>query len=131
MPFYCWKDEDSGERGEVFLTVGQMIDATVDEGRGSGFRFRLEDGRIVTRDLRAEHGGFKNTSGNWPMKSDAAGVAADQVDEARAHSESIGIPTDFTPDGRAIFRSRQHRKRYCEAIGLYDRNGGPGDPQRR
>ena len=36
-----------------------------------------------------------------------------------------------TRDGRAIFNSRAHRKRYCESIGMFDRNGGYGDPQRR
>jgi hypothetical protein len=63
--------------------------------------------------------------------SDAAGVAPSQVKEATDHSRKIGIPTEFTPDGQAIFTSRSHRKRYLEAVGLFDRNGGYGDPQRQ
>lgn len=67
----------------------------------------------------------------WPILSDAAGVAPDQVGEAMAHSRLHGVPTEFTPDGRVIFRGPLHRKEYCELIGLFDRNGSYGDPQRR
>jgi len=42
-----------------------------------------------------------------------------------------GVPTDYTRDGCPIFTSRAHRKRYCEAHGYFDRNGGYGDPQKR
>lgn len=88
----------------------------------------LHDDCLYKRDLRAEQNGSKRTAGNWPLKSDAAGVHPDQIPEAVEHSKKIGIPTDFTPDGRAIFTSRGHRQRYCRAIGLRDRNGGYGDP---
>lgn len=64
----------------------------------------------------------------WPMKSDAAGCGPDQVREFTDNASHVGVPTDFTKDGRAIFTSRNHRKRYCEAVGLYDRNAGDGDP---
>ena len=85
-------------------------------------------GKFFSRDLRSEHCSTKDTPGNWPMKSDAAGVGAHQVKEAYDHSVKVGIPTEFTNDGRAIFTSRSHRKSYCQAIGLHDRNGGYGDP---
>ncbi len=85
----------------------------------------------AARDYAAEHGGFKHAPGNWPMKSDAAGVHPDQAAEAQAHAESIGIPTQFIKDGRAVFTDAGHRKKYCEAVGLYDRNGGYSDPQRQ
>jgi len=62
------------------------------------------------------------------MKSDAVGVAAHQVKEAEEHSQKIGIPTHFTKDGRAILESPEHRKAYCEAIGMFDRNAGYNDP---
>ena len=66
------------------------------------------------------------------MESDAAGVDVTQVNEAMAHSRSIGVPTDFNKEtGAAIFTSKKHRKQYCEAIGLYDRNGGYSDPSRK
>jgi hypothetical protein len=67
----------------------------------------------------------------YPMKSDAAGVHVSQRMDAIAESHAMGIPTDFTPDGRAVFESANHRKRYCEAIGHWDKDGGYSDPQRR
>lgn len=67
----------------------------------------------------------------WPQFSDAAGVGAHQVGEAYKKSLELGVPTEFTKDGRAIFTSREHRKRYCAAFGLYDRNAGYGDQARQ
>ena len=66
------------------------------------------------------------------MESDAAGVGVNQVERAQEHSVEIGVPTEFNPrTGAAIFRSRGHRKAYCEKVGLFDRDGGYGDPQKR
>jgi len=67
----------------------------------------------------------------WPMHSYAAAVHPSQVPEAEAHARSIGIPTSFDKEGEAVFTDPKHRKRYCEAVGLYDRNGGYSDPQRK
>jgi hypothetical protein len=65
------------------------------------------------------------------MKSDALGVHPDQVEEAYAESVQAGAPTEFDPKtGQAIIRDRHHRKRYAEAMGMYDIDGGYGDPQR-
>jgi hypothetical protein len=86
---------------------------------------------LAKRDIAREHGGNVHRPGNWPLKSDAAGVHPLDVTEAMAHASSIGIPTDFTADGRAVFTSARHRKAYCQAIGMYDRNGGFSDPQRK
>lgn len=66
--------------------------------------------------------------GNWPMYSDALGVHPDQIEEARAHAEACGVPTDFTPDGRAILRSPKHRKLLARTLAMHDRNAGPSDP---
>ncbi|MEW6439250.1 MAG: hypothetical protein AB1508_19030 [Pseudomonadota bacterium] len=83
------------------------------------------------RDLRAEHGKFRATPGNWPMVSAFAGIHPDQIEQFREFDRRHGVPTDYTPDGDVVFESRSHRKRYCELHGLYDRNGGYGDPQKR
>ncbi|MFH1567916.1 MAG: hypothetical protein ABIL09_07930 [Gemmatimonadota bacterium] len=88
---------------------------------------RLPGNRLAFRDIKAEVSGFRNTPGNWPMLSDAAGVAAHQVAAARAKSIRDGVPTEFTPDGRVIFRDRAHRARYLKTIGMHDRDGGYGD----
>jgi len=85
---------------------------------------------IMSRDIRSEHSSFHNTPGNYPMESNAAGVAVKQAAEAEQHSREIGIPTHFNREtGNPVFTSKQHRKKYCEANGLYDRNAGHSDPK--
>jgi hypothetical protein len=117
MPIYCYTTKD-GQTVERFFPMGQAPEK-IRVGR-----------RVARRDFAAEgKGGF--LPANWPMCSDAAGINPDQAVEAHAHSVKIGIPTEFNSEGQAVFTSPHHRKRYCEAIGLYDRNGGYNDPQRQ
>lgn len=82
---------------------------------------------VMQRDYRTEHGG-KRRNVTWPMASVAAGVSADEVPEFIEHDRQHGVPTDYTSDGDPIFTGPQHRKRYCELHGLYDRNAGFSDP---
>jgi len=132
-PFYCYKREDNGKVVTVAMTMKKMA------MRQNGDRIRLtaqedrEDGPgMAVRDYPSEHGrSGRRMHKTFPMLSDAAGVAPHQAKEAEEHSRRIGIPTEFTRDGRARFTDARHRKRYCEAVGLYDRNGGYSDPQRR
>jgi len=67
---------------------------------------------VFKRDFHSEHCGTTHTPGTWPMKSDAAGVHPDQIKEATDHANKHGVPTSFTPDGRAIFTGREHRRKY-------------------
>lgn len=117
MPIYCFTTR-AGKTVERFFPMGQAPE-----------QIRV-GGRVAYRDFLAEHAKTR-PAGNWPMLSDALGVNPDQISEAEAHSRSIGIPTHFTADGRAILESPGHRKRYAEALGFFDRNGGYSDPQRR
>jgi len=126
MPVYCYRRSDNGEIEEVFMTSAEMLRRQRRDGS-----ITLDDGTKAIRDMGAEHGGFQDTPGTWPQRSDAMGVAVEQIPQARAKSIRDGVPTDFTPDGRAILTSRAHRKRYGESIGMYDRNGGYGDPRKR
>jgi hypothetical protein len=115
MPYYCFTDDQDNTISRFYRMGKAPKQITL-------------GGVIFKRDIRAEHAGTKHTPGNWPLKSDAAGVHPNQIKEAYEHSVKIGIPTQFTPDGRAIFTGKKHRKDYCRAIGLHDRNGGFGDP---
>ena len=79
-------------------------------------------------DLVAQHAKTVNRPGKWPMESDAAGVAVDQVSECAKYVAERGVPTEFNPKtGNPIFTSQNHRKRFCEVTNLYDRNAGFGD----
>ena len=117
MPTYCYKCLACGHKQEVVKLLAKVK--------------RLElcpiDSFAMVRDYQAERG-FHNP-GNWPMESNAAGVAASQAVEAMQEATKMGIPTEFNKEtGDAIFTSRKHRKDYCRAIGLHDRNGGYSDP---
>lgn len=68
-------------------------------------------------------------AGNFPMASSAAGVYPSQIEEATHRSQNAGmVPVTFDREGDAIFTSRRHRKKYCESVGLFDKDGGIGDP---
>ncbi len=78
------------------------------------------DGELYKRDVLADHGKVAHKPGNWPLMSDAAGVVPEQIGEAMSEARKAGIPTDFTPDGKAVFRSPGHRRQYLKHIGLQD-----------
>lgn len=128
MPTYCYRRIDNDRIVELTMTIQELLERQ--DGKGT---ITLSDGTLGVRDFAAEHGGIKDTPGNWPMVSESAGVAPHQAREAYEHSVKIGVPTEFDRNGNAIFRDAKHRKRYCEhpEIRLYDRNGGYSDPQRR
>lgn len=87
-----------------------------------------ECGRVMERDHVSEGIGFRNTPGNWPMESDAAGVHPDQAKELSDYAASKGVPTEVNAEtGNPIFHSREHRKKFCQATNMYDRNAGIGD----
>jgi len=64
-----------------------------------------------------------------PLVSDALAVHPKQVKEATDDAEKKGVPTEFRRDGRPIFRTREHRKRYMQKYGFFDKAGGYGDAQ--
>lgn len=118
MPVYCYSTE-SGERCEKVFRMG----AAPKEIR--------EGGKVFLRDVAAEHRGSVHTPGNWPLLSDAFAVSPSEVAEASKDAHLKGVPTDFAPDGRAIFRDAAHRRAYCRAYHAFDRNAGYSDPTPR
>ncbi len=66
------------------------------------------------------------TSG-YPRLSHAMGVHKTQVDEAKAKDAAMGVPTDYSPDGRPEFRTRGHQKKWLKAHGYVNQDGGYGD----
>ena len=117
MPRYCYSSH-----GEVIERPFPMGEAK-QWVRHNGKRFR--------RDIRAEHAGFRNTPANWPMHSQAMGVDVHLIPEAMEADKAAGAPIDYHPEtGDAIYTTRDQRKRHCESLGVHDKNGGYGDPQR-
>ncbi len=56
----------------------------------------------------------------WPVHSDSEGVHPSQRQAAQDYLDRRGVPTQFDELGRAVFRSRDHYRRYCAAGGLQE-----------
>lgn len=66
-----------------------------------------------------------NSLKGWPRKSLALGVHPDQVQEAQAYYDKLGVPTLFDPkDGKAIVRDNQHQIAIQKARGIRNHDGG-------
>lgn len=122
MPTYLFRHSD-GRIHQEFMAVDEMMQRTI-EGR-----LVLSSGEVVKRDIAAEHSEFRQTPGNWPMKSNAMGCGEGQEIESMQAAAEAGVPTEFK-NGYAIFTGPEHRKKYCEAYGYHDKNGGYSDPRK-
>jgi hypothetical protein len=84
-------------------------------------------------------GGELSLVRNKRMKSVAMAVDPSQIPEAVEDSRKRGVPTDFTTDGRPIFESLRHQRKYLRSYGKFNRddnvsprfNKGPVAPPSR
>jgi hypothetical protein len=115
MPIYVYETPD-GEMHEVSMTIAEMI-----ERQAGGDSITLQDGRVGTRNYRAEQIDVQRNKrcGLWPRTSAAVGVGEDQIEKAYKDSVDRGIPTEFTPEGDAVFRSKGHEAAYLKSIGFH------------
>ena len=120
MPEYHYRD---GKKKliRLVMSVSEMT------SRQNGGSTITHEGKTLARDLPSELRGFRHYPGAWPMKSEALGVMPEQISEARQAASESGVPTNFTPDGRAILTSREHRKKLSQSLGLFDKDAGYGD----
>jgi hypothetical protein len=121
MAAYEFKTDD-GEIVEVFMSFSEH------ERRVKDDTITLDDGRIA----KTFWGGsaIGTVPSCYPMVSSAAGVHPGQIKEHQAHLKAMGCGhVEHTKDGDLVFNDRTQRRRVCEALGLFDRNGGFSDPQ--
>lgn len=118
MPTYAYRCETCGRTDECVARMGKQPK-----------RLTCECGKRMDRDYQAEFGHVPTGASCWPQMSIAMGTN-DPVRQ-RKHDESLGVTCEFGPRGEAIFTSRSHRRKYAEAHGFFDRDGGYSDPQRR
>ena len=64
----------------------------------------------------------------WPMMCEASGCHREQVGKMQKMLSDAGCPTEFTPDGRAIYTSRSHRAKSLRIRRIHDKNAGYSDP---
>ena len=108
MPTYVYSNE--GHVIEEFFPMGEAPHHLV------------VGGKRYDRDYGAEHP--KQYTGDlWPVYSEAAGVHPDQVQTAQREWAKAGVPTEFTSDGRAVFRNKDHRGKFLKKAGLVDKKG--------
>lgn len=121
MPFYIYTCK-KGHQSEYFSSLDKYK------------KFRKckcpECGRRAEHTIAATTKNHRHSAGTWPMHSDAMSVHPTQIREQQVALAKKGVSCEFDQDGRAILTSRQHRKEVAEAMGMFDRNGGYGDPQR-
>jgi putative FmdB family regulatory protein len=120
MPAYLYKCRKCGRTETVVCSFE-------DRPRMAPARCEECDGEMV-RNFGGEHRGTRHKPGNWPILSDALGCNPSQIQESMEVASKHGVPTEFTPDGRAILTGPAHRKAYARLYGFHDRNGGFGDP---
>ncbi len=65
----------------------------------------------------------------WPMVSYNLGCHPSQIAEVKRILKRAGTDCEFLKDGRAKIESIGQRKRVAAALGMFDRDGGYGDPQ--
>jgi len=116
MPIYTYKC--CGKKREVFRPMseaGQPVLCPI-----CGF--------VMKRDFFADFG-KQRTADFQPIVSVAAGVNPCQIPEMQKFDAAHGLAgTQYTGEGDVVFTSRSHRKKYCRAHGLFDRNAGYSDP---
>lgn len=129
-PKYRFQRRDTGTVCCFEMSATEFTDRVVD---GVMKQTSKLDGKAIFYDfVEVANPPAKAPLAGWPCKSDSLGVELHQITEARDESIRMGVPTDFDPHtGEAIFETPGHRKKYCEAMDVFDRNGGYGDPQKR
>lgn len=108
MPQYCYSVDDTTI--ERFFKMGDAPQT-----------IKLEDGRVATRDYRAERTGVPARKG-WPIECFASGVHESQAGELRdffiKHGENIHV----TADGNPVYTNPSQRKRALKLRGMCDRS---------
>lgn len=118
MPTYLYKCKACGCQQTAVRTIERRND----------FEICPECDGPMFRDYGEEQRNHRHATGTWPIFSDALGCSEGQIPESMKVARQHGVPTEFTPDGRAILTSPAHRKAYARLYGIHDRNGGYGDP---
>lgn len=122
MPTYEFKTED-GQIVELFMPFAEH-DRRVKDGV-----IKLDDGRTAKTYFNPR-AGISTVPANYPMVSYAAGVHPGQVKEHMEFLREAGCgQVNHTKNGDVIFESKGQRRKVCETLGLFDRNGGHSDPQ--
>lgn len=120
MPLYEFQD-DRGEIHQFQMTMEEFDRRVVDD------EITLSNGEKARYYYNPR--GMSTVPANYPMVSYAAGVHPGQIKQQMDYLRQNGCgQVNHTSDGDPIFEDKHQRRRVCEALGLFDRNGGYNDP---
>lgn len=118
MPAYCFKCESCGNSESITRTMDKSDMPLACSKCGKG----------MTRDYPAEAPGRRARCDTYPFASDALGGHPDDRAALTQEAIAFGVPTEINSAGNPIMRSASHRKKYCNALKIHDRNAGYSDP---
>lgn len=102
----------------VSLAAG--LDALAVQLAELGKKAQEDDGRPLRSRARRVGNGY-------PRLSHSMGVHRKQREEAASQDAKLGVPTEYSADGRPEFRTRGHQKAWLKAHGLVNQDGCYGD----
>ena len=82
---------------------------------------------VMSRDFQADFG-KQHHGDTYPYASAALGVHPDELPARMAFDKAKGVPTDYDGECDPIMRSKKHRREFCRAHGVHDRNASYSDP---
>ncbi len=85
------------------------------------------DSFAMDRDWQADFG-KQRIADIYPYPSTALGVHPDQVAERMRFDKEAGVPTVYNDEGDPIMLNKKHRREFCRAHGVHDRNASYSDP---
>lgn len=115
---------------EVFveMTFSEWMDRIWSDGVSSRWRICLDGDPNAYYVGIVEPKKVLHCPGNYPMASSALGVYPDDVPNRMAFDKAKGVPTEYNSEGDPVMRDKKHRREYCRAHGVHDRNAGFSDP---
>lgn len=112
---FCYECEGVDAIVERDFPIGQAPATVVDDGLVFRRSYRAEGKNFSVK----REDGIRNTGKNiWPIKSDALGCNPNEIATFRKVTKEQGVPTDYTPDGRAIIHSENHKRKLGKLHGL-------------
>jgi hypothetical protein len=105
----------------TFKVDGEMVDLSLDRvpdrAEYAGIFPQAKSVRLMSWRY-SEDVGVPVGIAKWPIYSEAAGCHPTQIEAMKKRVPGL----DYTPDGRAIFKSPGHRRDCLKRLGMHDRS---------
>ena len=82
---------------------------------------------VMNRNYQADFGKQYHAD-IYPYPSTALGVHPEEVKHRMKFDSDMGVPTVYNSEGDPIMLNATHRRKFCRAHGVHDRNASYSDP---